>query len=98
MTMNNRSCGCIRLVNCGVRQRFRRGQRRAFVSNLVPLKIARHYPCAVCHGQFLYVSGGRTGDVKLVGRAVSYAQVAEPNTIWIYTDQMEIEKLPSAYI
>src|SRR5919198_2698973 len=48
MTMNNRSRACSRLVDCGMRQGFRRGQCRAFVSDFVLLKIARHYFCAVC--------------------------------------------------
>src|SRR5882724_7566036 len=98
MTMNNCSYGCIRLVDCCVRQRFGRGYRSAFISDLVLPKIARHYFCAVRQGQFVYASGRRTGDVELVSRAVPYAQVTEPNTILIHTDQMEIEKFPSIYI
>jgi hypothetical protein len=34
----------------------------------------------------------------LVSRAVPYAQIAEPNAIWIHTDQTETEKFPSVCI
>jgi hypothetical protein len=45
-------------------------ERRILVSDAVPFEIARHYFCAVCQRQLGYASGGRTGDVEIVGHAV----------------------------
>jgi hypothetical protein len=42
----------------------------------------------------VYASSRRTGDVKIVGRVVPYAKVAEPNTIWIHADQAKLKKFP----
>ncbi len=79
--MNNRAGFWIRLVNRSVRQRLGRGNRGSFKSERVPLEIVSHYFCAVCRRQFGYATGRRTGDKKIVGRAVPYAQVPKPNAI-----------------
>src|SRR6266480_7445662 len=92
--MNNRPGLCIRVVNRGVRQGLRRSDRGSLASEPVPFEIVSHHSCAIRQRQFGYPARRRTRDVKFVGRAVSYAQVAEPNTIYIHTDQLELEKFP----
>src|SRR5947208_14566004 len=92
--MNNRPGLCIRFVNRGVRQRLRRSDRGSLTSEPVSFEIVSHHSCAICQRQFGYSASRRTCDVEFVGRAVSYAQVAEPNAIYIHTDQPELEKFP----
>src|SRR6266480_1555309 len=92
--MNNRPSLCIRFVNRGVRQRLRRSNRGSLTSEPVPFEIVSYHSCAICQGQFGYSARRRTCDVKIVGRAVSDAQVAEPNAICIHTDQSELDKFP----
>src|SRR6266480_292936 len=92
--MNNRPGLCIRFVNRGVRQRLRRSNRGSLASEPVPFEIVSYHSCAIRQRQFGYPASRRTRDVEFVGRAVSYAQVAEPNAIYIYTDQSELEKFP----
>src|SRR5438067_11710772 len=90
--MNIRSGCCIRFVNRGVRQRLGRSNRGSLASEPVSLEIVSHYSRAIRHRQFGYPARRRTRDVKFVGRAVSNTQVAEPNAIYIHTDQSELEK------
>src|SRR5438552_4865368 len=96
--MNNRPGLCIRFVNRGVRQRLRRSDRGSLTSEPVSFEIVSHHSRAIRQRQFGHSASRRTCDVKFVGGAVSYAQVAEPNAICVHTDQSELEKFPPVCI
>src|SRR5439155_11828725 len=92
--MNNRPGLCIRFVNRGVRQRLRRSDRGSLTSEPVSFEIVSHHSRAIRQRQFGFSARRRTRNIKIVGRAMSYAQVAESNAIYIHTDQSELEKFP----
>ena len=88
----------IRLVNCGVGQRFGRGNSRAFASQPVPSKIKSHYSRQIRRGQIGDSASPRAGDVKSRARAVAHAQISKANAVRVDTNHSQTDKFAAAVI
>src|SRR5436309_3406685 len=81
VTMNHRGRHWIGFVNRGMRQRFRRRNRSAFVADPVLFEIVRHDPYAIPERQLGETACRRTGYMKIAGRAISDAQVTKADSV-----------------